>query len=185
MAYYYPCRYAQTENPYPAHQHTSYQYQQQHYHPHQTYYNPATFCDFQFSSGVPTFPTSSGPSLLTPTTLANLEQTFNIAAQNQDTEQAESGFVTPVVDPIVIDPLVATADMGVKREFDPSWDDDLSSCSSRDPEWSPSSKRVKAEQTSVSNIDPDTYLMTNSRRPTGPRRDRGNERVSFFKNMHL
>lgn len=151
-----------------------------------------------FSSGVaPMFPvTSSTANLLTPTTLANLERTFDLASQQQQQQQtgadhpqaatasavatsnsnnnsaAESGFVPPVVNPIVIDPA-----MGVKREYDHSWDDDLSSCSSTDPDWNQGSgsKRARTDKPLVPHIDPQTYLMPNSRRPTGPRKERKNE----------
>lgn len=135
-----------------------------------------------FSSGVaPSFPVSSA-NLLTPTTFANLERTFDLANQTGASNEqsfgtggAESGFVPPVVNPIVIDPISSNS-MGVKREYDHSWDDDLSSCSSTDPEWNPTTgKRAKTDRSLVPNIDPQTYLMPNSRRPTGPRKERNNE----------
>jgi fos-like antigen len=146
-----------------------------------------------FSSGVaPAFPVSSAPALLTPTTFANLERSFDLARHTESDQQlqqqqqqqqtqavasssnggAESGFVPPVVNPIVIDPA---ANMGVKREYDPNWDDDLSSCSSTDPEWNPSGKRSRLDKSIVPHIDPNTFLMPNSRRPTGPRKERNNE----------
>lgn len=139
-----------------------------------------------FSSGVaPTFPVSSAASngipLLTPTTLNNLERSFEIASQEPQIQQqqqqqvastSESGFIPPVVNPIVIDPAhSSSSSMGVKREYDANWDDDLSSCSSTDPEWNPSAAK-RSRTDAVANIDPQTYLMTNSRRPTGPRKQR-------------
>lgn len=134
-----------------------------------------------FSSGVaPSYPVNSGVGLLTPTTFANLERSFELASQSSDqvptSSAAESGFVPPVVNPIVIDPLNSGANnMPVKREYDPSWDEDLSSCSSTDPEWNPLTKKRRTDNTPVANIDPNTFLMTNSRRPTGPRKERNNE----------
>lgn len=132
-----------------------------------------------FASGlVPNYP-SSGASILTPTTLANLEQTF-VDLNNSQTDPSlapESGFVPPVVNPIVIDP--ESSQMGIKREYDPSWDDDLSSCSSTDPEWSGSGKRYCMDSSSlVPKIDPNTYLVANSRRPTGPRRNKRDEKLT-------
>lgn len=142
--------------------------------------NPIT--PVSFSAGVaPTFPISSSNNLLTPTTFANLERTFGLASQSGDNNTAtttESGFVPPVVNPIVIDPASAAgaSNMGVKREYDPNWDEELSSCSSTDPDWNPSSgKRSRTSKSLVPSIDPDTYLMPNSRRPTGPRKERKNE----------
>lgn len=141
-----------------------------------------------FSSGAaPSFPVSStSVPILTPTTLNNLERSFEIASsQELNTNNSaiatssESGFIPPVVNPIVIDPAQqgtsagAHQVMGVKREYDVNWDDDMSSCSSNDPEWNPnSSKRSRTDKNIVANIDPQTYLMTNSRRPTGPRKER-------------
>ena len=179
MAYHHNAGYYMEQcNPYPAHQQHPSSYHQQ------NYYSHSYFCDFQFASGVaPVFPSNS-PSVLTPTTLANLEQTF-VDLNNQQADQsisAESGFVPPVINPIVIDPS-NTQQMGIKREYEPSWDDDLSSCSSQDPDWNgPTSSKqycVGTGSSLVPKIDPSTYLVANSRRPTGPRKDKRNERVSM------
>jgi hypothetical protein len=165
MAYY-----CYNSYPYPGQQQNFYQ---------QQYYNGSCFPDLQFSAGLnPQYPTaaSSSANLLTPTTFASLERTLDLAISNDSSQHqaAESGFVPPVVNPIVIDP----AAMGVKREYDASWDDG-SSCSSTDPEWNPSSKRRRTDAKSiVPHIDPNTYLMPNSRRPTGPRKERKDEVVS-------
>ena len=198
MAYYNQSCYF--ENTYPAHQHqhqqhqyysyynstnhhSSVQQQQPQYPQQQQYYNGCYFGDFQLISGVaPVYPTSSAASILTPTTLNNLEQTFGLANEQQQ-RNSESGFVPPVVNPIVIDPSAAAAsasNMGVKREYDASWDDDHSSCSSTDPEWNPTTaKRPKTEKNLVPHIDPTTYLMPNSRRPTGPRKEKKKQNVSI------
>lgn len=140
-----------------------------------------------FASGIaPAFPCSSG-SVLTPTTLANLEQTFSdLSNQQQQGDlsfNAESGFVPPVVNPIVIDPANINQ-MGIKREYDPSWDDEMSNTSSQEPDWNgPSgSKRFyrdpMANSSLVPKIDPNTYLVANSRRPTGPRKERDTANMS-------
>jgi len=138
-----------------------------------------------FAAGIaPSFP-NSGPSVLTPTTLANLEQTFADLSNNQPgtdpSINTESGFVPPVVNPIVIDPA-NVQQMSIKREYDPSWDDDLSSCSSQDPEWNgpSSSKRMYMSPggSLVPKIDPNTYLVANSRRPTGPRKEKRSDLMS-------
>lgn len=134
-----------------------------------------------FSEGVaPAYSAASTANLLTPTTLANLERSFDLAPSADNTTTTESGFIPPVVNPIIIDPSVQrNMPAAVKREYDPRWEDDMSSCSSTDPEWNPStSKRVKKEGAAVPNIDPETYLMQNSRRPTGPRKERRNEAMS-------
>lgn len=133
-----------------------------------------------FAAGVtPQFPVaSSGAALLTPTSYAKLEQTIDLALQETNSQAAttESGFVPPVVNPIVIDPSTSGMAMGVKREYDPNWDDG-SSCSSTDPDYNPTTgKRARmGEKSLVPHIDPNTYLMPNSRRPTGPRKERKNE----------
>jgi len=147
-------------------------------------YTPVS--SFAEVAGTPSF---SGPNLLTPTTFASIEHSLGLGNNNRTTATTqESGFVPPVV-PIVIDPMTSgsyaggASNMGIKREHNmvagvkrelDVWDDSLSSCSSTDPDYNPT-YGAKREKTLVANIDPNTYLMPNSRRPTGPRRDRTNE----------
>ena len=123
---------------------------------------------------------------LTPTTLHNIEQSFmqyqpnstpvSISGQYNAPHSTEGGFVTPVIHPAHNTP---TPVMVIKSEQDDFYYDDSSSRGS-DTDYSIGGKRQKGEDGSyvVPNIDPSTYLVANSRRPTGPRKHRKVEPVS-------
>lgn len=119
-----------------------------------------------YSGAGPSFvssaPTGTTP-ILTPTTLANLEQSFielqsvPVTTAAQDLSR-QSGFVPPVINPI--GSLSAAPEMVQDFGADSYSDSD-------DDYEPPSSKRAKGNQGSYSN----------SRRPTGPRRSR-NEKLT-------
>ena len=151
-----------------------------------------SFLSLQFSDPGPSFAgafTSVSSPVLTPTTLANLEQTFieltavpsqaSSGVTNLTTTVSsqlptdlssqgprQSGFVPPVVD------------LNIVPKTEPFYHDDSSSS---DPEWYPSAKRQKTSVTgSAIVIAPDSTTAAagqGRRRPTGPRRSR-NEHVS-------
>ena len=48
-----------------------------------------------------------------------------------------------------------------------------------------SSKSIKSSRINIPDIDPNTYLVSNSRRPTGPRRMKKNDNVSEVVNRNM
>ena len=143
------------------------------------------YCSFQ-TSGIPftTAVSSTGfTPIFTPTSLANLEQTFaNLTQQSGASNfvSRESGFVPPAV----ISEASSTPPMPVmvqiKSEID--YDTDHSSFGSESEYGASAAKRArygeKSSKINIPDIDPNTYLVSNSRRPTGPRRVKKDEKVS-------
>ena len=148
---------------------------------------PDFCCNFQFAEApaIPTYVSTGTTPTLTPTTLANIEQSFielSSLAPTSTTATAsysaqdlsrQSGFVPPV-----INPSGANAVMGIKAEYYSDEFDDS------DPEWMPSSgKRMRGPAGRVIEISPSSSPASTSstgpRRHTGPR-PRRNEHVSIF-----
>jgi hypothetical protein len=191
-------------------QQNQYHYNTNRYASYQQQTSNSQSCDFQFAAGAPAFPAgpsiTAASSLLTPTTLTSLERSFDLVPADSASVTAESTFVPTTVNPIVIDPS-SSATMGIKTEYvhhlptasclatgikreyeQTNWDDDgISSCSSNDWSGVSPNKRIKQGGSSVIGppIDPQTFLVHNSKRPTGPRKERVPESVSENENNGL
>ena len=146
------------------------------------------FFHFQ-TSGIPfsnTVVSTGITPVFTPTSFANLEQTIASLTQQQvNTNVAvsrESGFVPPsIISEASVTPPMPVM-VQVKSEVD--YDTDQSSLGSESDYGASSAKRARFSERSakitIPDIDPTTYLVSNSRRPTGPRRIKKDENVSYI-----
>ena len=110
--------------------------------------------------------------------IGNIEQAIiNLAqAPSTSTVNRESGFVPPVVDQTNQMPVMVQ----IKSE-QVDYDTDYSSVGSELEYGGPAAKRGRYDQKkmSIPEIDPNTYLVANSRRPTGPRKMKKDESVNI------
>lgn len=196
QAYYQPkcyyqssCRFRNTSNQYCYNQYYDYSHSSTRYPINVHYYS----CNFQtlpstgtYSSGSVTGTTPT----LTPTTLHNLEQTFLDFQNNPATSSAssghsnatqgrESGFVPPIVH--AYNTTTTPVMVQVKSEVDENSlgsEQDLSLSMADNNSWV-NNEDSNSSNFNVPNIDPNTYLVANSRRPTGPRKLKKEELVSL------
>ena len=128
-----------------------------------------------YVSEVSTTPTGT-TTLLTPSTLHSIEQTF-IELQNvpstTTSQVTESGFVPPIVSSQTYTP---PQNMVIKTEYSDIYSDD----SSRDdPEWMPSEPSPKRMRGNGGNSVP-MVTSTSTGRRTGPRGRRSDDDVSIL-----
>ncbi|ELU03492.1 hypothetical protein CAPTEDRAFT_170504 [Capitella teleta] len=152
-------------------------------HTQQTQYSSATgiLTPTTLTQGIPSSGTITTP-MLTPSTLLSIEQVFALHnTQEKDIAvdlTTESGFVPPLVGP----KPTSSIPVMVKQEYDEH------EFVKEDPEWLPSgAKRQRlmsdSEGSNSSFMLPDvspnsTVTASGSRRPTGPRPQRSNQRLT-------